>query len=847
MEMCSISVDLNGNRIKIIGVYRPPNGCVRVFADDLNNILSTHNTKEKIFLVGDLNVDLLDPTVTENEFINVCVANSFLPLITGPTRLSRDSASCIDHIWYNQIDDAVSGILKLDISDHFAVFTSIILQIPNSEFILKRFRDHSENCVQLLRTRVSAFVADFNMSGNPDCDVNAATVEFCDRLYEIYDNCCPLRSKTVSVDRMSKPWITRELINCVNRKHHLFRLYKRGEVAFAVYNSFKNVLTSLIRRAKSNYFVSKFNSKIGDARETWKYVGRLFNRRITGGTVDEVICNGVKTGDRQNIADIFNRYFSNIGAQLDQNIAPARNSPLDYMGISSPNSIFVQPSVPSEIASIILKLQTKPSNLKTVPVYIFKQIVDLISPVISFLFNGSISVGIFPDCLKVARVVPIHKSGDKCVPSNYRPISVLPLLSKIFEKIMFSKIMFFLKANKLLHNHQFGFRENSSTSDAVSQFLDFVFESVSGKSSVLAIFLDFSKAFDTVNHKILCAKLHHIGFRGIVLKWFESYLADRKQYVEVGGASSSLSNVNMGVPQGSVLGPVLFLIYINDMCKASVKLNFIHFADDTTVFHSHDNIDTLAREVNGELNQLNAWLITNRLSLNVSKTSFMIFSDKKIIHDPVVCISDKVLHRVVKSKFLGIFLDENLSFGPHIDYLCKQVSQAVGMLNRLSSVMPHAVRVLVYFSLIYSRLTYGIIVWGFGSVTRLSKLERIVGKAHGTVNRGVRDGVRCRKLFTVSSAHKYFTAVKFFKSVKLDHHQHFTAIFDSLRPSHNHDTRFGALNYNIPHYSKTKCNRSFQYQAINIWNSLSDDLKRCDSLDSFKGRLKVELLERQQP
>ena len=236
------------------------------------------------------------------------------------------------------------------------------------------------------------------------------------------------------------------------------------------------------------------------------------------------------------------------------------------------------------------------------------------------LFNNSLSEGIFPERFKTAKIIPIFKSGHSNSTAIYRPISMLPFLSKMFEKLMCAKLESYLKSNNILCTNQFGFRKNSNTWDAIIEFLVYVHSSLDKKQSTIAVYLDFSKAFDTVNHEILISKHQHNGIIGVMLSWFKYYLSNREQYVSVKNSSSSMSNMTLGVPQGSVLGQVLFLSYINGMHRSSDRMHFVHFVEDTPVFASDSDINNVHASLNRELVGLDNWLKTNRLSLNFSKT-----------------------------------------------------------------------------------------------------------------------------------------------------------------------------------------------------------------------------------
>ena len=260
---------------------------------------------------------------------------------------------------------------------------------------------------------------------------------------------------------------------------------------------------------------------------------------------------------------------------------------------------------------------------------VIQQIAPLIKYPLALIFNKSLSQGVVPKNLKCSLISPVYKSEDKSLVSNYRPVSVLPCFSKILEKLMFKRLMSFFDKHKILYQDQFGFRKKHSTEMAIISLTQKITEAIENKKFTIGIFLDLSKAFDTVDHSILLDKLEYYGIRGITLKWFKSYLSDRKQIVKFYEYRSSMKTISCGVPQGSVLGPLLFLLYVNDIHRSSTLLSFILFADDTNIFNSHSDINTLITTTNEELKKVAEWLRANKLSLNIKKNSIHYFQGKK--------------------------------------------------------------------------------------------------------------------------------------------------------------------------------------------------------------------------
>ena len=425
---------------------------------------------------------------------------------------------------------------------------------------------------------------------------------------------------------------------------------------------------------------------------------------------------------------------------------------------------------PIIVEEALSKLKSKNSaGLDKVSSSLLKSMVGTIMNPLCHIFNLSFKTGFIPTCLKTALVKPIFKKGAVNQFTNYRPISLLSSFSKLLEKIAANQIMKYLNKFQLLYEHQYGFRAGHNTTQPVIQFLDKVYNALNNDKFTLSIFIDLTKAFDTCDTDILLEKLNYYGFRGISNTWFRSYLTGRMQYTSVNGANSTMRELTCGVPQGSVLGPILFLLLINDLPNAT-NLFSILFADDTTLQLSSCSLVSLYEQANLELVRLADWFKANKLTLNISKTKYMIFKDKSKIVDLAsynLKIDDEVIDRIGKNcheesfKFVGIHLDESLSWSHHVNHVRNKIAGATYALSKLRNLLPSKIKLTVYNSLFKSHIEYGITAWGNSAdpgIKRICSLQK----------RSVRYISNARKMSHTSNLFSKYNILKFQDLTKLN-------------------------------------------------------------------------------
>ena len=490
------------------------------------------------------------------------------------------------------------------------------------------------------------------------------------------------------------------------------------------------------------------------------------------------------------------------------------------------------------------------------PDAISNKFIKIASPIISKpvtkIFNLSLATGIFPEPLKLSRVTPIYKSDTKTQVSNYRPISLISFFAKTLEKIVFNQLSTFLIDNSILYDYQFGFRKNHSTALALVEITDRISKALDENKTVCGLFIDFSKAFDTVDHQILLEKLEYYGIKNTAHAWFSDYLSNRMQYVEIDGHKSDSLNVTYGVPQGSTLGPLLFLLYINDLPLCSTKLIFRLFADDTNVFLDDSDLDNIERDMNRELNKVSDWLNANKLSLNLTKSNYMLLipRNRRRPRDLNLFINGHKLARKSEVKYLGVFIDERLNWKFHIDLLTKKLNKIRGVIYRLSRYASRDVLMKIYFSLVYSYLNYGVMSWGGTYKSNLLALQRAQNKIVKTILGLPWDSptnpVFCElDLLKVQEIY-HCNCLTFIYKYHYDLlPPAFCAYFNPIHNIHHHNTRFAAAgNYYLPTFRTDKVKHSTSYTAITQWRDLPRDLKERPTLFQYKKYLKKHLLHR---
>nr|CAI5835608.1 unnamed protein product [Callosobruchus analis] len=799
-EMCAIEFVNNNEKYVVVSLYRSCLGDFNIFLhqfEDALNTLSEHY--EKIIIMGDFNVNFIGNSNSLKTLKGLISSYNIDFTIFEPTRLGS-SPSCIDNILTNISKPYSSKVIECCLSDHLAQ----IIQIETKENIkcgteIRWTRKINQKLLNKFSKHLE--LADWSIF-NRCSDIESLSLFVVDTYATFIRKTFPLEK--ISEKRPPVRWSNnsklREMKDTLCAIKDIYNITKSptDKRHYEAYRQLYKKSITDTRKQCYEKFIANSNNK---SKSSWRIVNYETNRNN-------------RQRETQLPPDTLNTYFTTIACEIILSLPPKNDEYSEYLNHApKPNvTFFLEPVTELDVINAINRL----SNSDSLDAYginskIVKQTLHILSSPLCLLINMCFSEGIFPDAFKLTRVIPIFKGGKEGLPENYRPISVICVFGKIIEIILKNRLSRYFEKHRLLHSCQFGFRERRSKVHALCKLIEDIVNGLDKGEHAILRSLDLTKAFDCVSHKLLIEKLEYYGIRGPPLELVRSYLFNRKQYVTVNNEASSVNCVKAGIPQGSVLGPVLFIIYVNDLLYYLFPV--VMFADDTTIYHQ-DNVPNLHMSMMNMTNRAEAWFNQNNLKLNQNKTQTLVVS------------SNNNVRSTESIKLLGVYIDSSLNWCCHIDKLCAKISSQIFLLRQLKHLLITELLINLYFALIHSNLNYGIILWGNCSAAEQAfKLQKRAVR----IIAGVGSKEHCKPLFIKFSIMS-LPNMYMYQSL-LEIHSH-PDKYICNSDYHSYHTRHANLLREPMHRLKMTQKNSL---SVTLYNKLPDALKRLD-MNHYKYR-----------
>ena len=829
--------------LHLVAVYREPAGDLSQFLEGLETVLG--GVSGDTVLLGDFNIDVSEEHGTE--YKNILSAYGFTNTIQTPTRICDSTKTILDHINMNVTSFmTTSATILADISDHLPClisFTSL-----QSSF-------NTESLPHIPKPNPDKLLECVSKKAWPpyhlNYDTQTAYNKFLTDFRNVIDEATMISNQKRPHLRnpFKKPWMTKLLIRQIQKRKRLHdeMLKSRDNPLLKdKYTRFRNKVTDLIKERKREFYVSKIKDADENPNRKWQVIKQIINK-VNSTPAPKQLFDGTEIVTRtEDICSVLNDFFVSVGPNLSVKFDLATHSAPKCLPCCPPETAFhlsevTEHEVYNLLSGINPKKSTGPDRISPA---VLKTLSNNIKTPLCGLINQSLSTGCFPDLLKVAKVIPLFKKGDPQNPSNYRPISILNAISKLFERVIGKQLTYFLEHNNILTGDQFGFRRGRNTTQAVLKITENLKENLNLRLQTLGIFVDFSKAFDTINHDILLSKLEFYRFSPTALNWFKSYLSNRSQFVQIGNTESSRKPISCGVPQGSILGPLLFILFINDLSQSSSLFSYILFADDTNIFtqFSPGKISV----VNEELDKIFKWCCSNKLTVNIEKTNFMIFHSQKTslpLFDQIL-LDNKPVSECSHTKFLGFNIDKHLTWECHINSIVSKMAYCTRFFKFMRQFFNRTQLIQLYYTFVFPHLLYGIEIWGSTYQTKLNRVYVLQKRILKIIFRKkmrfhIDTFFREHKIMTIYQLYEYQTLILMYKIVNTSNTTRSNALptLNLTKPSHFYPTKSIRLDYlNIPetkilnNYGATSLN----IKGIQLWNAVPPEIRALSSLRSFK-------------
>ncbi len=851
----------------LIGVvYRHPQNPIPMFTEKMSKyLLEIMKDGNNIYLVGDFNIDLkkADSNSNISNYLDMITSYNLTNTVKHATRVCNTSKTLIDHFYSSSNLDLVStSILISDISDHLPLLVTIKKVKPKVVVTKDEWcfhRSYRSLDVSAIKNDTSSLFNNLvdKYHHLPEIDINTKFEMLSSALKSVLDKHMPLKKLSRKEERLkAKPWITRGILRSIKTRNQLYKILVKTNFKdrklLSKYKKFRNKLTHIKQKSKCMYYQNRFKDCNGDTAKTWKIINGIIKSTSKSSQVPVKLETESETlTEDKAILNSLNEHFTSIGkSYINSNIDYSKVS--SYLNCKQLNSVFFSNTTASEVKSIISQLDSKKAcGADEISVSFLKMIKDIISPILSELINESYCSGMYPSCLKIAKVVPVFKGGEKSKPGNYRPISLLSIVNKIIEKTIYSRLIKYFNKNNLINDSQFGFRKGFNTTMAITEFYEQILNAHDKRHATCAVLLDLSKAFDSVDHNIVLHKLYSYGVRGNVWQLLKSYLLERKQFVSGNNKHSDLCSIDVGVPQGSVLGPLLFLIHINDL-KNATDLKVLNFADDTLLYFNFSDKNFAQQYLNSELEKIEEWLSCNKLKANSSKTKYMVFAPRlraySNINFQLKLTNGCVIDKVNEYKYLGLIVDDKLTWKPHIKRLKSQLSKSLGILYKLRHLTNKQVLKMVFHSLFFSHLNYGLLCWARANKTYLNPLKILLNKALRCINfcnytDPVTHILYKDKLLQVDELFKLELGKFMYRFSNGGLPQKFDDYFNEIKVSHSYGTRVSKCNYFLPRKNSSKGLHGLNYLGPRLWSDIPENIKNKKSLSLFTSSYKNFLSE----